>query len=105
MANWGFTDEEIDTIRKRDTACVYCGKKMLPHFSRTNQKDSPTIEHLHHEAPFRKHEGLKLEGLAICCGDCNSRRSNKDLRAWLKERGIPEDAVAQPVRHYLASRK
>ena len=93
-------------IRARDIRCVYCAKE----FSADSQRDMPTIEHLNEKRPFHWHEGLKEEGLAICCGSCNSSRGNKSLPDWFRtpyctDRPIPigADSVAEPVKRYLRS--
>jgi hypothetical protein len=107
MSNrFGVPAEAEQTIRARDTRCVYCGKQ----FSRNSRKNMPTIEHLNEKPPFYWQEGLKEEGLAICCGSCNSSRGSKSLRDWFRtpycaERVIPinGNTVAEPVRRYLRS--
>lgn len=105
MANWGFSNEEIKVIRRRDKNCVYCRKQMLETYNKKNYVDSPTIEHLHHKWPFRKKDGLLLEGLAIACGSCNSSRGKLELGKWLEKKRIEFHSVAQPVRSYLANRR
>ena len=93
-------------IRARDIRCVYCAKE----FSADSRRGMPTIEHLNEKRPFHWHEGLKEEGLAICCGSCNSSRGNKSLPDWFRtpyctDRPIPigADSVAEPVKRYLRS--
>ena len=93
-------------LRARDTRCVYCGKR----FSRRTRKHWPTIEHLSEEPPFYWSHGLKEEGLAICCGSCNSSRGNKSLLDWFRtpyciERATPisPSTVAAPVQRFLQS--
>jgi len=70
----------------------------------------PTIEHLTEKPPFYWEEGLEEEGLAICCGSCNSSRGNKSLRDWFRtpycaERAMPisHNTVEEPLRRYLRS--
>src|SRR5205809_7073359 len=101
MNRFGIPAETEHRIRARDTCCVYCGKR----FSRASRKDMPTIEHLHEKPPFYWQEGLKEDGLAICCGSCNSSRGNKSLRDWFQtpyctQRDMPINSgtVAAPVR-------
>jgi hypothetical protein len=67
-----------------------------------------TIEHLNERPPFYWKQGLKEEGLAICCWSCNSSRGSKRLRDWFLttycvERTTPinEKTVAEPVKLYL----
>jgi hypothetical protein len=69
-----------------------------------------TIEHLNEKPPFYWQEGLREDGLAICCGSCNSSRGNKRLRDWFRspycmDRPKPIDGstVAEAVRKYLSS--
>jgi len=71
----------------------------------------PTIEHLNERPPFYWQHGLREEGLAICCGSCNSSRGKKSLHDWFrtpycKDRTIPIDdnTVAEPVKRYLRSK-
>ena len=68
-----------------------------------------TIEHLNHRPPYYWGEGLErsgLEGLTICCGACNSSRSNKPLAVWFaspycEERGINARTSAGVVKRFL----
>ena len=106
MNRFGIPADTEQRLRARDTGCVYSGKQ----FSRATRKDMPTIEHLHEKPPFYWEEGLKEEGLAICCGSCNSSRGNKSLREWFQtsyctQRDMPinSSTVAEPVRRYLRS--
>src|SRR5687767_4567639 len=102
---YGIPADTEQRIRARDTCCVYCGKQ----FSRASRKDIPTIEHLHEKPPFFWRDGLQEDGLAMCCGSCNSSRGNKSLRTWFQtpyctERTvrITRESVAEPVRQYLS---
>lgn len=105
MSNrFGIPAEIEQRIRARDTRCVYCGRE----FARDSRRNMPTIEHLNEDPPFYWHEGLKEEGVAICCGSCNSSRGNKSLLDWFRtpycmERGITVNGntLADPVRRYL----
>ena len=105
MSNrFGIPAEVEQRIRARDTRCVYCEKE----FSRDSQGNMPTIEHLDENPPFYWQEGLREDGLAICCGSCNSSRGNKSLREWFqtpycRERGITVTGsiLAEPVKRYL----
>ena len=107
MSNkYGIPVDVEHRIRARDTSCVYCAKE----FSADSRRDMPTIEHLNEKPPFYWHEGLKEEGLAICCKSCNSSRRNKSLPDWFRtpyctDRPIPISAgsVAEPVKRYLRS--
>ena len=106
MNRFGIPANTEQRIRARDTRCVYCREQ----FSHASRKDTPTIEHLHEKRPFYWEEGLKEEGLAICCGSCNSSRGNKSLQEWLQtsyctQRDMPinSSTVAEPVRRYLRS--
>lgn len=104
--SFGIPSEVERRIRARDTRCVYCGK----HFVTYSPMDRPTIEHLNEKPPFYWHEGLREEGLAICCGSCNSSRGNKCLQDWFRSRyctdrptPIDGDTVAEPIKRYLES--
>lgn len=70
----------------------------------------PTIEHLNEKPPFYWQDGVREEGLAICCGSCNSSRGDRSLQEWFqtaycRERNPPINAatVAAPVKTYLRS--
>ena len=102
MSNkYGIPEEELDSIRKRDKYCVYCHKRTsVPKIGKW-RGDWATIEHLNHLPPWNN-----AETVAICCGSCNSSRSNKKLIDWLKtkycvERSISYKTVAKPVREYI----
>ena len=107
MSNrFGIPADTEQRIRARDTTCVYCGKVYSPR----SRRDMPTIEHLNENPPFYWEDGLKEEGLAICCGSCNSSRGSRKLRDWFRtpyclERVKPIDAttVAPAIRRYLRS--
>ena len=88
-------------LRARDASCVYC----LRAFGAA-RTDRPTIEHLNEKPPFHWRDGLREDGLALCCVSCNSSRGAKSLRAWFQtpyctQRGITSETVAEPVRQYL----
>lgn len=107
MANkFGFSEEELKSVRDRDKRCVYCDKPMIYPWMSSKRRDSATIEHLRETRPFYKHEGLKIEGLVLCCGSCNSSRGKKTLLDWFKKEyctknKINEKTVAEPVKKYL----
>lgn len=108
MANkYGIPEDEEARIRARDLACVYCRKEMIP-WTRSNQMDSATIEHLSPRRPFYWSEGMTADNIVICCGACNSSRSSHDLHDWFQtryclERGICASSVSEPVKAYLDS--
>jgi hypothetical protein len=107
MANrFGIPSVVEQRLRTRDTRCVYCHTR----FSRRSPKNRPTIEHLSEKPPFYWSDGLKEDGLAICCSSCNSSRGKKKLRDWFRtpycrERARPINTrtVAAAVRRYLRS--
>ena len=107
MSNrFGIPADVEKRLRARDTKCVYCEKL----FSRQSRKDWPTIEHLNEKPPFYWGQGLKEDGLAICCWSCNSSRGNKNLRDWFRtsycldrNNPISQSTVATPVRNFLRS--
>ncbi len=90
-------------LRERDKRCVYCGRAMRSYrHTRGTPSDKATLEHLKYRGPVDWGEGLErsgLQGIAICCGSCNSSRGNKPLAAWFKsaycaEYGINAQTVA-----------
>jgi 5-methylcytosine-specific restriction endonuclease McrA len=107
MSNNFEIPEEVEArLRRRDKKCVYCGKEMIYPYDSDKRRDSATIEHLNERPPFYWNDGLKEEGLVICCGGCNSSRGKKTLADWFKslycvERNINEGTVAKPVKEYL----
>ena len=104
---FGIPADIEQSIRARDTVCVYCGGTMKEHSRiRGYPKDKATIEHLNFDGPFYWHEGLKAEDIVICCRSCNASRGDQPLRAWFKSayclaRGINAATVAEPVKEYL----
>ncbi len=98
---YGLPEKDLDYIRARDGACVYCHKTMIPSGSDGSQTDWATIEHLNHLPPWDNPETV-----AICCWSCNASRGNRLLRDWFtrdycRARGISETTVASPIREYL----
>jgi hypothetical protein len=98
---YGLLDKDVDEIRARDKNCVYCHKIMIYPCVGDNRRDWATIEHLNYLPPWNNPKTV-----AICCGSCNSSRSNKKLRDWFKmpycvERNINESTIAIPVKEYL----
>jgi hypothetical protein len=102
MANqYGLPEEELNKIRARDKACVYCGKVMIYPFAAKRQGDSATIEHLNYLPPWNNPKTV-----AMCCGRCNSSRSNMKLLDWFGtpycvDKNINIKTVAEVVRQYL----
>lgn len=107
MSNkYGIPEDVLNKIRARDKKCVYCHKVMIFPYSRANQSNSATIEHFREEGPFYWEKGLRIEDLAICCGNCNSRRLKNKLLDWFKtdyciKNNINEKTVAEPVRELI----
>lgn len=107
MANrFGFSEEELKPIRDRDINCVYCDKPMIHPWISNNRCDSATVEHLREVGPFYKKDGLKIDGLVICCGSCNSSRGIFTLADWFKKEyciknNINKDTIANPIKKYL----
>ncbi|OHB02745.1 MAG: hypothetical protein A3F53_02510 [Candidatus Zambryskibacteria bacterium RIFCSPHIGHO2_12_FULL_48_10] len=99
---YGLPEEAVKEIRARDTACVYCHRAMKDHSGvKGTPGDKATIEHLNYLPPWNDPATV-----AICCGSCNSSRSDKELLDWFKtpyclERNINEETVADPVKRYL----
>lgn len=109
MSNrFGIPEEVEKRIRERDLNCVYCHKLMIYPYEPSNHSDSATIEHFKEKGPFYWKDGLKEDDLAICCGNCNSRRSRLTLKEWFKSKycidnKINEHLVAEPVKRYIHS--
>lgn len=105
MANsFGIPPDIEHRLRVRDRRCVYCGRRMKQYpRTRGTPRDKATIEHLNHRARWGE---SSLDNLAICCGRCNSSRSNKSLVAWFaspycEERRINIRTVAPVVKRFL----
>ncbi|MEK6973005.1 MAG: hypothetical protein AABW72_03130 [archaeon] len=103
---FGIPKEESIRIRTRDKTCVYCHKKMIYPFISSKYRDCATIEHLNYDGPFYWKDGLQIEDIVICCGECNSSRGTKELLNWFKNeycltKNINENTVVQPVKNYL----
>lgn len=104
--NYGIPDKVLADIAERDKSCVYCRKVMLYPYQVENRKDSATIEHLNCEPPFHWSDGLREDGIVMCCASCNSSRGAKTLAKWFESqycinRNINADTVAEPVKIYL----
>lgn len=116
MANtFGIPPDIERKLRVRDQRCVYCHKAMKAHaHTRGTPRDKATIEHLESSngrgtAPTYWGQGLErvgLDGLAICCGSCNSSRGMKPLAAWFATRycerhEVSAGTVAPVVKRFL----
>jgi hypothetical protein len=98
---YGLPDAELETIRARDQACVYCHTVMTPYGSESPSTGWATIEHMNHLPPWDDPTTV-----AICCSACNSSRGAKLLPDWFetdycRSRGIDESTVAEPVRDFI----
>ena len=108
--NFGIPDNVLSDLTARDKSCVYCHKTMIYPYDLQQRRDSATIEHLNCEPPFHWSDGLREDGIAMCCGSCNSSRGKKRLTDWFKsqyciDRNINAETVAPPVKSYLQSEK
>jgi len=106
---YGIPDEIEQKIKKRDKRCAYCHKIMIYPFVSKKQGDCATIEHLNFNGPFYWKDGLKVEDIVMCCGQCNSSRGIKKLTDWFesaycKEKKINKETVANIVKEYLKRR-
>ena len=106
---FGIPENVLSQIRLRDSACVYCGKKLIYPYIAKNSRDCATIEHLNFNGPFYWPK-LKANDIAFCCGSCNSSRGVKKLTDWFATRycidkNINAKSVAAPVRSYLQRQK
>ena len=105
-------DDVLEKIRERDTVCVYCGKKMIYPWSKSNIADSAEIEHLNHRKDWDSVGSYIRDGkdvstiVAYCCHTCNSDRRDQSLLEWFKtpyctSKNIKYDTVAAFVRDYI----
>ena len=99
--NYGLSGSELDKIKNRDKACVYCHKAMLDHSVTNSRSDWYTIEHLNYLPPWNNPKTV-----VICCWSCNSSRGNKKIRVWFEtsyclSRNINERSVTETVRKYI----
>jgi 5-methylcytosine-specific restriction endonuclease McrA len=60
--------------------CAYCGKR----------GKKLTVDHI---VPIAKHGRDEIENVLPACRSCNCSKNNKDLEAWLKERGFTDPRV------------
>ncbi len=99
---YGLPEEKLREILLRDKNCIFCGIKMKTHVSSIGTpRDKKTIEHFSNKA-----EWGEAVDVGICCGSCNSSKSNKKIFDWFKtkyclERNINERTVAEPVKDYI----
>lgn len=98
---YGLPEGDLDYIRDRERACVYCHKTMIPSGSDGPRSDWATIEYLNHLPPWNNPRTV-----AIYCWSCNSSRGNQLLGDWFTSvycctNGIDGTTVAEPVRDYL----
>jgi len=109
---YGIPEEQLDEIFARDTLCVYCRKSMLFPYDVKNGGDSATIEHLNHRYDWDSVRDFTSKGksvysiIAICCGACNSSRSDLPLTKWFetsycKIKDINPNTVSPVVSAYL----
>lgn len=101
--SYGISEEVLRKILKRDKVCIYCGIKMKAHVSSIGTpKDKKTIEHFNEKYEYAANE----DGVGICCGSCNSSRSDNKLSVWFKtkyclDRNINQKTVAKPIKDYI----
>ena len=111
MSNqFGIPEKGLTKIRSRDKNCVYCRKKMIYPYNSNNYKDSATIEHLSPLPPFYWKDGMQIDNIAICCGECNSSRGIKKLTDWFKtkyciDKSINKKTVAELVKKHMEKHK
>lgn len=104
---YGISEDVIKKILKRDKVCVYCSQKMKLHVSSIGTpRDKKTIEHFNEKYVY----AAKEDGVGICCGSCNSSRSDSGLSKWFKtqyciDRNINEKTVAEPVKKFITNNK
>ncbi|NQV89240.1 MAG: hypothetical protein HQ488_02870 [Parcubacteria group bacterium] len=98
---YGLPEKELDSIRARDSVCVYCHKTMKKAGSEEFRGDWSTIEHLNHLPPWNN-----ISTIAICCFSCNASRGAKRITDWFKgsyclDKGINLNTVTTPVKDYV----
>lgn len=109
---YGIPQTQLDEIVIRDTVCVYCRKTMIYPYDITNRADSATIEHLNHRADWDSVRDFTSKGkdvqsiITICCGACNSSRSDLSLTKWFetsycKSKDINQKTVSPVVLAYI----
>ena len=75
MNRWGIPDWLEKEVKMRDTACVYCGIKMIGQMPpRGSRKAAATWEHIINDARI-----ITRENIARCCMACNSSKGKKAL--------------------------
>ena len=86
-------------VRKRDTACIYCG---VGFGAVDGHGCRPSWEHIINDAKI-----ITLENIALCCRSCNSSKGARLLADWIatspycKKRGISRKTVAKIVKKAL----
>lgn len=94
----------VKKILARDKTCIYCHKKMKRYLHTIGTPgDKITIEHLNYKATHGE-----TKDIGLCCGSCNSSRSDQKLSDWFKtsycknkKREINKNTVAKPVKEYI----
>ena len=100
---YGLPELYLNKIRERDKLCVYCHKAMIRPSKEIPRNDWATIEHLNHLPPWNDPSTV-----AICCGSCNSSRSDRSLLEWFKTpycimKKINIETVSEIVKDYIAN--
>lgn len=99
---YGLPEEKLREIVARDKTCIYCHKRMKRHASSIGTpSDKATIEHFSNVA-----EHGEAINVGICCGSCNSSRSDSMLFDWFKSQyclknKINQKTVAKPIKDYI----
>lgn len=100
---YGVSEDVIRNIIDRDQVCIYCSRKMLWHKSLIGTSgDKRTIEHFNEKYVYAARE----DNVGICCGSCNSSRSDRNLLYWFKtqyclENNISEKTVSSPIKEFI----
>lgn len=102
MNRWGIPHWLEEEVKKRDTACIYCGVQMTEQMPLNGHRRSvATWEHIINDARI-----INRENIARCCAACNSSKGTKKLSDWIqskycKKHGISKDTVADIVKNAL----
>ncbi len=98
MNRWNIPKWLEAEVRRRDTACIYCG---VVFGSVDGHGSRPSWEHIVNDARI-----ITRENIAICCRSCNSSKGTRALANWLaspycQRRGISRETVAKIVKKAL----
>jgi len=99
--NWNIPSWLETEVRKRDSACVYCGVEFTP--AKISRRSAASWEHIDNDATI-----VTRENIVLCCCGCNASKGQKQLSVWLqskycKERGITPASVAPIIKQAISN--